>query len=134
MTMVVTSWLHRPGEDIRTPPEVETYMRARSQHRIHALILEELEKSGMSRADLARRTGKRPEVISRLLGQPGNWTLNTLSDLLFALSGSEISNNVAYPLTTHVRNSSEPDWLRDAPELARPTASSSAAKVLEYTM
>lgn len=108
--MAQTSWLYRPDEDVRTPAEAEIYLRARTQHRIHSLVLGEFEKSGMSKADLARRTGRKPEVISRVLGQPGNWTLNTISDLLFALTGAELSNIPEYPLEASRRNLREPEW------------------------
>src|SRR5947209_2537173 len=31
-----------------------------------------------------------PEVITRLLGAPGNWTLETISDLLLGIAGEEL--------------------------------------------
>ena len=34
---------------------------------------------------MARRIHKRPEQITRLLGAPGNWTLDTVSDLLLGM-------------------------------------------------
>jgi hypothetical protein len=39
----------------------------------------------MTRGFLARRLGKKPEQITRWLGAPGNWTLETLSNLLVAM-------------------------------------------------
>jgi hypothetical protein len=64
------------------------YYRARLKNRVHQLVLEQflkLEDGGLSRAELARRIYKRPEIITRLLGSPGNWTLDTLSDLMLAM-------------------------------------------------
>lgn len=64
------------------------YFRARLKNRLHQLILGEylkLEANGLTRAKLARRVCKRPEQITRLLGAPGNWELDTVSDLLLAM-------------------------------------------------
>lgn len=66
------------------------YHRARLRNRLHQLVLQhfrELEANGLTRAELARRLYKRPEVITRLLAPPGNWTLDTLSDLLLGMGG-----------------------------------------------
>jgi hypothetical protein len=65
------------------------YFRARLQSRLHQAVLDEWlrqEDRGLSQAELARRIGKKPEVINRLLGSPGNWTLNTVSDLLLGMA------------------------------------------------
>lgn len=61
------------------------YYRARLRNRFHQLVLKKYEASGISRAEMARRLYKRPEVITRLLGAPGNWTLDTYSDLLLSM-------------------------------------------------
>jgi hypothetical protein len=92
------------------------YFRARNRGRLYDLVVEEFEKAGISRAELADRLGKRPEVVSRLLGAPGNWTLDTVSDLLFAISGAEPDYGVRYPLDEPPRNR------RAIAEKRRPTA------------
>jgi hypothetical protein len=64
------------------------YFRARLKNRLHQLVLSEylkLEANGFTRAKFARRIGKRPELITRFLGAPGNWELDTVSDLLLAI-------------------------------------------------
>lgn len=65
------------------------YFRARLTNRIHELVLKEFalqERSGkLSRVGLARRIRRKPEQITRWLGSPGNWTLDTLSDLLLGM-------------------------------------------------
>ena len=48
------------------------------------LFLDE-KKLGFTRADLARRLGKRPEQVTRWLAGPGNLKIDTLSDLLLAM-------------------------------------------------
>lgn len=74
------------------------YFRARLQSRLHQLVLAEYlrqEDRGLHQADLARRIGRKPEAINRLLGAPGNWTLNTVSDLLLGM-GAEPDFAVEY--------------------------------------
>jgi hypothetical protein len=60
------------------------YIRARNRLRAYNLVIREFKKSGLTQADLARRLGKAPEIVSRLLSRPRNWELDTFSDLLFA--------------------------------------------------
>jgi DNA-binding phage protein len=43
------------------------------------------EEKGISRADIAKTLGYSKSNISQLLAGPGNWTLDTVSNLLFAI-------------------------------------------------
>lgn len=93
------------------------YMRARNKHRLYSLVIEEFQRSGISQADLARRLGKGPDIVSRWLAAPGNWRLDTVSDLLFAISGAEAAYTANYPLSGAARNDTMPQWLiEDLPE------------------
>jgi hypothetical protein len=62
------------------------YLHARAQNKAHDCVLgvfvEEAEERGINKAYIARRLGKRPEVVGRCLTAPGNWTLDTLAELL----------------------------------------------------
>ena len=73
------------------------YFRARLKNRLHQVVLGEFLKLGanerFTKADLARRIDKKPEQITRFLGAPGNWTLDTVSDLLLAM-GYELEPQV----------------------------------------
>jgi hypothetical protein len=73
--------------------------------------MNEFEKSGISQATLARRLGKNPDRICKLLAGPGNWRSTTASDLLFAISGAELKYSVSYPLDDSPRNFTTPEWL-----------------------
>jgi hypothetical protein len=73
-------------------------------------------KSGISQADLARRLGKKPDRVCKMLAAPGNWTANTASDFLFAISGAEIKYGISYPLDEAPRNLTRPEWL-DSPQI-----------------
>lgn len=70
-----------------------SYFRERFRDRLYDLVMEEFIKqdaeNGLTRAEVARRIGRRPEQITRWFGAPGNWTLETVSDLLLAVTKSE---------------------------------------------
>ncbi len=69
------------------------YFRERLKNRLHEVVflefLRQQDTYGLSKAELGRRIGKPPERITRLLAAPGNWTLDTVSDLLLGM-GSEL--------------------------------------------
>ena len=69
------------------------------------LVRGELVKAGITKAELADRLGKGPDQINHWLATPGNWTLDTLSDLLFGTTGAELPAQVSYPLEKAAKNS-----------------------------
>ena len=114
MNTFPTTWPSKPTGSSPISAATHGYFRARNQHKVHALILDAFARSGITQAQLARRSRKRPEVISRMLGEPGNWTLNTLSDLIFAICGGEPGYSIEYPLDAPPRNQETPAWLSGA--------------------
>lgn len=83
------------------------YFQSRLRNRLYTLVISNFrmaESKGMTRAKLARRMGKRPEIATRLLSAPGNWTLDTVSDLLLAASGEELDATSSSPFTSPPRN------------------------------
>lgn len=76
-------------EDTPITPELLGYFDGASRDEAHDQILatfaELAQKRGITRAFLARRIGKSPEQITRLLGAPGNWTLETYAHLALAM-------------------------------------------------
>jgi transcriptional regulator with XRE-family HTH domain len=103
MSTSPTSTLFEPTGAVKIPFSTLAYFRARLKHRIYNLIIREFKKSGLSQADLGRRLNKKPAQLSRLLSGPGNLTVDTFSDLLFAISGAEPGLSIDYPLSTHGR-------------------------------
>ena len=63
------------------------FVRGRNKNRAHSVLLEAFAESGFTKAQLAKMVNKKPEQITRWLGGPGNLTLDSLSDLVFALKG-----------------------------------------------
>jgi len=89
ITSQPTPFLSEIIDGSRIPDEKLNYFRARLKNRLHAMVLTQFIKlvddKQFTKADLARRLGKKPEQITRWLGVPGNWTLDTVSDLLLGM-------------------------------------------------
>lgn len=103
-----TTSLSKPASGEPVPLGTLAYLRARHKRRAYDLVLREFKKSGISQAELARRLGKGTDRVCKLLAGPGNWTLDTITDLLFAISGGEAKYDVAYPLDEPARHRGEP--------------------------
>src|SRR5690349_15611965 len=92
------SRLSKPKNGERVPAETFAYFRARAKRHAYSLVMKKLQESGITRAELSKRLGKEAAQISRMLGGPGNWTIATLSDLLFAICGGVPAYSIEYPL------------------------------------
>jgi hypothetical protein len=103
--------LSNPIAGEKVPLGTLAYFRSRAKRRAYDLVIKEFKKSGITQVELARRLGKGTDRICKVLGGPGNWTLDTVSDLLFAISGAVPVFDVGYPLNKPVRNRSVPEWL-----------------------
>lgn len=66
--------------------------------RMFDIVHAEFKRSGISQAELAARMRKDPGQLNRLLGAPGNWTQDTSSDLLWAISGARLVYALEYPM------------------------------------
>lgn len=101
MTTSRTSGLSKPTGDDKVSRGTLRYIHGRNRQRAFDLVTREFKKSGITQAALARRLGKAPEVICRLLARPRNWELDTFAELMFGISGSVPRYTVEYPLLAH---------------------------------
>ena len=66
------------------------YYRRRLQNRIHRLVSQAFKQqqrsTKLTQKELAARIGSDKAQLNRWLGIPGNWTLNTISDLLLGMA------------------------------------------------
>jgi len=96
------------GHSGPTIPEAKrVYFQTRLRNRLFSFILGKFvieQKKGLSKAALARRIGKSPEVINRWLGAPSNLTLDTVSDLLLGISAEELTPEAESLLKQAPRN------------------------------
>jgi hypothetical protein len=110
-TSRATTALAEPVGSETVPIGTFGYFQARNRYRAYSLVLEAFKNSGLSQADLARRLGRAPEVVCRLLSGPGNWGMDTFSDLLFAIAGETPVYGKERPLRKPLRNQNGPPWL-----------------------
>ena len=103
MSTLVTTTLYEPQGANKIPLSALAYFRARLKQRIYNLVIREFKKSGLSQADLVRRLGKEPAQLSRLFAGPGNLTLETVSDVLYATNAAELELSISYPLSAKTR-------------------------------
>jgi hypothetical protein len=97
------------------PEAKRAYFQERLRNRLFDFVLgkfvEQQQEKGLTKAALARRIGKTPPEISRSLGAPGNWTLDTLSDLLLGIAAEELEPASSSLLGRASRNFQNEDWI-----------------------
>lgn len=123
MSTSPTTFLSKPAVGQPVSPETFAYLRARAKRQAFDLVMKRFRTSGMTQAELGLRLGKKPDRVSRMLGGPGNWTIATLSDLLFAICGGVPVYGIDFPLDKPKRNHLPRDDAppNPMPDGARPT-------------
>jgi transcriptional regulator with XRE-family HTH domain len=105
------------GHDGPVIPEAKrVYFQYRLRDRFFDFIrgrFEREETNGLTRAKLARRIGKSPEVISRWLNAPSNLTLDSISDLMIGIAAEEPEFGGKSLLNRHVTNYTHLDETED---------------------
>jgi hypothetical protein len=116
------------------PPGKLAYFQERTRNNLYNFVisrfLEREQTEGLTRAQLARRIGRTPDVISRLLGAPGNWTIATISDLLLGIGAEELEPESQSVLGRTARNTRTLDHLD---EDSAPTSTGTAANETKVT-
>jgi len=94
------------------------YFQERLLNHIYELVMREFsrkkEKSGFTQTQLAKRIRKDAGQLNRLLHSPGNWTLETLSDLLIGLGAEPAVTISRFEEQTSVEHRA-PDWTKQSP-------------------
>jgi len=110
------------------------YLGQRTKNRLYNYVVKkflEREKDGFTRADLARKIGRRPEVITRWLGAPGNWRIETVAHLLAGICAEELEPHSLPFAGRPPRNFRGDEWSREANSLS---SSESGASVIRVKM
>lgn len=66
------------------------FFRQRHKNKVFQTVVayfaQQAEREGLTKKELAARLQKDPSQITRWFSGPGNWTLDTISDLLLAMN------------------------------------------------
>jgi len=89
------------------PATKRAYFQQRLRNTFFEFLLScfaEQQKHGLTKAKLARRIGKTPDVVNRWLSAPSNLTLDTISDLLLGIAAAELKMKTVSYLNRAPRN------------------------------
>jgi hypothetical protein len=75
------------------------YMRRLNRQQAYEQVRQEFLRSGITELELASRLGKPKDAVAGLLSGPKNWDLDTVSDLLYAISGAVPGYVSTYPFS-----------------------------------
>jgi DNA-binding phage protein len=113
MNLQPTSYLSEILSGDKIPVGKRAYFQERLKNTFYQIIVQIFQKKEaageITRSGLAKRIGKRPEQITRLLGASGNMRLDTVSDLLLGLGYEADIKPVE--LREINRNFKQPEWL-----------------------
>jgi hypothetical protein len=112
-TSLASSILAEPDGDERISAKSLAYVSEAARDELYNLVLRTCVEAGVNKATLAKRLGKDPAQITRLLGAPGNWTIDTFAQLLFAIDGRMLSAQSYWPLQQPISNRRHSNCLVD---------------------
>lgn len=69
----------------------------RNQLQVHDLLIRAVDASGMTRKEFAKCTGIDEATLSRILSQPKNMELNTISKIVYAACRATLAFTLDYP-------------------------------------
>lgn len=91
MTTSRTTSLPKPITGEKISEGVLSYVKSRNRQQAYNMLVQAFRRSGLSQASLAKMVGMPTETISRVFSRPRNVELDTLSKLLFAISGATLA-------------------------------------------
>ncbi len=83
------------------PASKRAYFQQRLRNKVFNFLIDKFvtaQRGGLTKASLARRIGKTPDLINRWLGAPSNLTIDSVSDLLLGIAAEELELTSSSPL------------------------------------
>lgn len=118
-TSLASSILAEPKGDDAISHKSLAYASEAARTQLYDLVLRVCDEAGVTNATLAKRLGKDPAQISRLLGASGNWTIDTAAQLLFGANGSLLEASCFLPLKQHPSNDREAQCFKDEEDVGQ---------------
>tara|TARA_R110000787_G_scaffold16251_2_gene49508 strand:- start:95 stop:589 length:495 start_codon:yes stop_codon:yes gene_type:complete len=110
------------------------YLTERVRNNFYDYVLrrfhEAANEENLTKAQLAKRLGLGPDRISKILGAPGNWTLDTIAELLVGICREELVPNSKPYLTRVPGNFQMEDFLSSLPSSATARQSEKAKSLM----
>jgi hypothetical protein len=102
------SMLVEPRDDTPISPAALGYVAESARGDMFDMVVRNCIEAGVPRGAIARRLGKDPAQVTRLLSAPGNWTIDTVAELLFAIDGRMLKVDSYWPMREVAANLREP--------------------------
>lgn len=87
------------------------YVGQRAKNSYYSYVIDKFNDANITKADLARRIGKEPARVNRMLANPGNWTIETVAELLAGICSEEVVPNSSPFAGRPPRNGGQVDLL-----------------------
>lgn len=72
------------------PASALAYVGQRAKNSYYHFVMSKFREHKVTQAQLARKIGKNPAQMNRLLASPGNWTIETIAVLLAGICSEEV--------------------------------------------
>jgi hypothetical protein len=113
--MSQTSFLSEIVGGQSIPREKLAYFRQRLRNRLYELVLAEFVDQArnhkLTKAEITRRIHSSPSQVTRWLAAPGNWEIDTISDLLLAMGAEPAEFSISHLGEQAPRNFAGPEWI-----------------------
>lgn len=103
-----TSFLAEPTGEERISDFTLGYVTEMAREEVFDMLATACVEAGVPRNQIAKRLGKEPAQISRMLNSPGNFTIDTIAQTLFAINGNMFRMAPYSPLMEPKSNAREP--------------------------
>ena len=113
------------------------YIGQRAKNSYYHFVMSKFRECDMTQAKLARKIGKNPAQMNRILASPGNWTIETIAVLLAGICSEEVTPSSTPFAGRRPRNGRTHDMTKDdapKPLPSGPVSSGEGANLVELRL